>query len=141
MTPPTLPPAPDREALADFRANASRITEAAVRNATIVRDTLSEPGRDAVGVVGSGMAMTHSVLAGILAAPSVQLIEDQLNWAKTRLPHDGVGVGTMIAGLRAMRVAVEECLTATSARQISPFVSWMIERLGGGPSAGVADGE
>ena len=117
------------QALASFRHNEQAIIARVAARSLERKNEVVQHGRKAEHLITSGIQFTTRMLDTAMALDEVALLEDQLAWALQRLPHDGVRPEHILNRLRIYAEVVEELLPSDHARQIAPFVDWMIARL------------
>jgi hypothetical protein len=89
---------------------------------------VSQHGEQAERLITAGIEFTTQTLEAVLQLGDPTLMEFQLTWARDRLPHDGVAPAHLLARLRIYAQVVAEMLTAEQAREVNPYLNWMIER-------------
>jgi hypothetical protein len=73
--------------------------------------------------------MILRILASVVAVGSEAILEDQLKWAESRLPHEGFDRDRIIDGLISLRSASERQLSPAAAAQVGAHLDWMIDKL------------
>lgn len=117
------------QALASFRHHEQAIIARVAARSLERRDEVIQHGENAEHLITAGIQFTTRMLDTAMALGEVALLEDQLAWALQRLPHDGVSPQQIVNRLRLYAEVVEELLSSDHARQITPFVAWMVTRL------------
>jgi hypothetical protein len=109
--------------------NASRsIIEETVARALKRRVEVVQHGDQAEQLISSGMEFTTRMLEAALMTGEIPILEDELLWAKDRLPHDGVALEHILSRLIIYREVIAEKLPEESAREVNRFIDWMITR-------------
>ena len=114
------------QALQSFRQHQGRIIETTVRRVMEDPEHIAHHGDQAEELVRSGLQFTTRMLDAALAAGESTLMEQQLQWAQSRLPHDGVSPEEMLQNLQTYRDVIQETLDAAHADEIAGAVDWMI---------------
>ncbi len=56
----------------------------------------------------------------------VTFLEDQLNWARDRLPHDGVSMEHLLSRFKIYGEVVKETMSVEHSDEVIKFIDWMI---------------
>ncbi len=116
------------DALNAFRENQETIIDDTVERALAKREDVEHHGPDAERVIRAGLEYTSRMLDAVLTTGEAALMEQQLRWAQSRLPHDGVQPEHILSRLRIYRAVVQEVLPEKHAGEITRVLDWMIER-------------
>lgn len=117
------------ETLVELEARRDHIIRSATER--VLATTSGTGGRPAVDAdtVSAGMNFTTQMLVNAMAVQEPAILEDQLSWARRRLPHDGVSDRMLLANLRIYAEVVGELLDPQSAGEVCGYVDRMIESL------------
>jgi len=118
-----------REALEALASARGRIIDRVVERSLARTEHVAHLGDDAERVIRAGIEMTTRMIESTLSVGSMALLDDQLAWAMSRLPHDGVPPEHIVPRLRTYREAVNEFLAGGHAAEITPVIDWLIARL------------
>ncbi len=116
------------EALEAFRAARADMMRGVVARSMERTDEVAHHGPRAELVLTGGLEYTFKMLEAAMAVGEVGILEDQLQWAAVRLPHDGVQPGHILSRFRILRDVVEATLPPDHAREIVPYLKWLIDR-------------
>ncbi len=107
--------------------NRELIISTAVGRSLEVKQDVAGHGEQAPALLKSGFDFTLKMLESIMLAGSVDLMADQLSWAETRLPHDGVLPGHLLRRFILLSGVIEEQLSPDHWLEISPYLTWLID--------------
>jgi hypothetical protein len=124
----TLPPV-SPAALAAFRQARDGIGREVVARSLARHDEVAHHGEDAERLMAAGIGYTTRMLEAAMVVGQVALLEDQLQWAMDRLPHEGVVPAHILGRLRIYAEVVEERLPREHAAEVNRYVQWMIARM------------
>ncbi|NYB52314.1 MAG: hypothetical protein HVN35_07150 [Methanobacteriaceae archaeon] len=122
-----LPPV-SAEALEAFQAASDDIIKETVKRSLEREDEVIHHGDDAGELITSGITFTTQMLEAAMSMGEIPLLEDELQWAKDRLPHDGVELEHVKVRLQIYRNVVSEKIPAEHSQEINQFIDWMINR-------------
>jgi hypothetical protein len=124
-----MPSTVDSSTIASFKKLKNSIIDQTV--ADIMRHTryMEELGSAAEEKIRSGLDFTIEVLISVMSLGDKNLLEDQLTWAKDRLPHDGVQSDHIMENLKLLAGVIKDLMTEKDAESIVPYVEWMIKRM------------
>lgn len=120
-----LPPI-SKEALASFQENRDAIIKETVSQSLKIDHEVEHHGEKAPQLLTTGLEFTTKMLEAAMITGEVVLLEDELKWAKDRLPHDGVQMEHVINRFEIYRGVVNETLPSDYASEIITFIDWMI---------------
>jgi hypothetical protein len=119
-------PAISVEALESFRENSQLIIKETVRRSLKREEEVSQHGDQAEKLITSGLEFTTKMLEAAMSMGEIPLLEDELTWAKDRLPHDGVEMEHVLTRFKIYRDLVGEKLPPEYATEVTGFIDWMI---------------
>ena len=122
----STPPPVSAETLAAFRQQAEAITRSTVQKALAFPEQVAHHGEKAAELLFTGLQFTTKGLESAMAFHTMQLIADQMDWARQRLPHDGVTGQHILHHLTLYRDSVTEILSPEQAVEVNKYVDWMI---------------
>ncbi len=114
------------EALSEFQRKSDEII------AQLVNEVLSEMKKssryapDSEEKVTNGLRMMNMMIEPVLLTGEISLLSDQLEWANTRLPNDGVMPEHLYNDLIIYKNVIDSLLDRNSAEEILPYIEWMI---------------
>ena len=115
-------------ALAAFRAASPEIIRETVSRSMAQADDVMQHGADAQKLLTAGLTFTTRMLDAAMSSAEIPMLEDELCWARDRLPHDGVAPEHVLSRLAIYRDVVCSLLPAQHAGEINGYVNWMIMR-------------
>lgn len=119
-------PAISTEALESFRENSQLIIKETVHRSLKREKEVSQHGDQAEKLITSGLEFTTKMLEAAMSMGEIPLLEDELTWAKDRLPHDGVEMEHILSRFKIYRDVVGEKLPPEYATEVIGFIDWMI---------------
>jgi hypothetical protein len=126
---PKIPSKVDHDTIASFKRLKNSLIDRAVSNIMLHSRSMDELGDTAEEKIRSGLDFTIEVLISVMSLADVNLLEDQLNWAKDRLPHDGIQPDHIMENMKILSGVINELMTETDADSIVPYLEWMIKRM------------
>ncbi len=120
-------PVPPR-ALDAFSSKRHRIVQRVVERSLARTEEVAHHGDDAERLITAGIEFTTKMLLAAMEMNEPSLLEHQLEWAKDRLPHDGVEPKYLLNRLSIYGEVVEQLLEPAHVEQIGAYVEWLIER-------------
>ena len=118
-----------QEAIGAFRSETFRILEQTVSRSLARKEQVVQHGAEAPRLITSGIEFTVRMLDAAIAAGESALLEDELQWALDRLPHDGVSLEHMLSRFALLREVVKERLPVAPAAEVGAAIEWMERRL------------
>ncbi len=115
-------------AVAAFEHACPAIEQAVVTRALSQPEEVAQHGPAAAHVLSAGMGFLSQMLLAALKVNRVEVLEFQLQWAKDRLPHDGVQAAHILHRLHWYAEAVSAHLPAPLAAEVNGYVHWLIAR-------------
>lgn len=112
----------------DVQKNKALIISKAVERSLLLGEDVAGHGAEAPALLNAGFDFTLKMLESIMLAGSVDLMEDQLSWAETRLPYDGVFPEHLFRRFKILSEVMEELLSRNHWPQIRPYLDWMIKK-------------
>ena len=73
-----------------------------------------------------GLQMLGMVLESVICVGEKALLLDQLDWGKTRLPHEGISPEEVLENLKIYRATIREVLSEKHAETILPYLDFLI---------------
>ena len=122
-------PSVSQGALAAFRGETSRIIAETASRALSRTDEVAHHGTEAARIITSGIEFTVRMLDATMAAGERAMLEDELQWALDRLPHDGVSPEHMLSRFALLRGVVKERMPPAPAAEVASLIAWMEKRL------------
>jgi ferric-dicitrate binding protein FerR (iron transport regulator) len=116
------------EALASFRAASAEIIKETVSRSMARQDEVTQHGAQAQQLLTAGLEFTTRMLDAAMATGEIPMLEDELSWARDRLPHDGVAPEHVLSRLTIYRDVVSTLLPAHLAGEVTGYIDWMIAR-------------
>ncbi|MCK9151733.1 hypothetical protein [Methanobacterium alcaliphilum] len=110
-----------------FKKHAPEIIEKTVQISMKRKEEVIQHGNQAQKLLILGMQFTTKMLESALITGEISLLEDELKWAKDRLPHDDVTMKHVLVRLKIYRTQIMKTLPEECAIEIVPFIDWMIE--------------
>jgi len=120
-----LPPI-SPEALASFHENRDTLIRETVTRSLKRDHEVLQHGEKAPKLLTIGLDFTTKMLEAAMSMGEVALLEDELKWAKDRLPHDGVEMEQVLHRFKIYRDVIQETLPLEYANEITAFMDWMI---------------
>ncbi len=114
--------------LAAFRAAGPAIIRETVARSLARNEEVAHHGEQAERVIAAGLGFTTRMLDAVMAVGEIALLEDELLWARDRLPHDGVAPEHVLSRLKIYREVTIEMLPREQAAEVEPYLDWMIAR-------------
>ncbi len=116
-----------KSALTEYRKLLGQIIEEVVDS--IVQDrNLEGDGRDQIDLLPAGFEFTLKMLDGAASVGDLALLEDQLQWAVQRLPHQGILPEHLLNRFQLLEIIMEEVLSEGTWTEFHPYIQWMIAR-------------
>ena len=101
----------NKDILEAVQKNRERIISKTVERSMLLKADVADHGEEAPVVLSAGFDFTLKMLESIMLAGSVDLMEDQLSWAASRLPFDGVSPEHIFKRFKILSEVMEEtCL-------------------------------
>ncbi len=120
-----LPPI-SPEALSSFQENSTTLIKETVSRSLKHYHEVEHHGENAPQILTTGLEFTTKMLEAAMSMGEVSLLEDELKWAKDRLPHDGVKMEQVLHRFKIYRDVIQETLPSEYATEITAFMDWMI---------------
>jgi hypothetical protein len=127
MTSISLPPLTP-EALAAFRAISPTVIRETVARSLQRTSEVAQHGEEAERLLTAGLEFTTLMLDAAMATGEIPLLEDELSWARIRLPFDGVAAEHVLNRLIIYRDLITSLMPPEYTRQVSEYIDWMIAR-------------
>jgi hypothetical protein len=122
-------PAISKEALVAFRVAALEIIKETVAQALFYADDVAQHGDQAESLIEAGLEFTTRMLDSAMCVGGTVLLEDELLWAKDRLPHDGVSMQQVSKRLKIYRQIMLKKLTPKDGIEVARYIDWMLAKL------------
>jgi len=118
-----------QSALTEYRKLLSQIIEEVVES--VYQDsTRARDGRAQIDLLPAGFEFTLKMLDGAASVGDLALLEDQLQWAVQRLPHQGILPEHLYKRFQLLETIMEEVLSEGTWSEFHPYIQWMIARQG-----------
>jgi len=124
-----IPSTVNNSTTASFKKLKNTLIDRAAANIMLHTKSMDTLGNTAEEKIRSGLDFTIEVLISVMSLGDVNLLEDQLNWAKDRLPHDGIEPEHIMENMKILAGVINELMTKTDADSIAPYMQWMIKRM------------
>lgn len=111
-----------------FRAARDQIIRLAVARSLTYPDEVVQFGAQAIQVLTAGFEFTTRMLETAILLQNTTLLEEQLVWANTRQPYDGVLPEHLLHRFELYAAAIKEVLPAPYAAEVQPYIAWLIAR-------------
>jgi hypothetical protein len=116
------------EALAAFQAQRIIIVQTVVARALERQNEVVQHGEQAAQLLTVGLDFTTQALEVAMRLHNTKMLDDQLQWANERLPHDGVQPEHLLTRFEILAQVVDATLPVQHAAAINGFVRWMVVR-------------
>lgn len=116
------------ETIAVFQRSSQKIINQVVELSLEREDDVVQHGEKAEEIIKAGIEFTTKMLESAMAMGEVLLLEDELQWAKDRLPHDKVNMEHVLERFKIYRDVVDELLPEDNAIEVNSYLNWMIQR-------------
>ena len=121
-------PAISPQAIDAFRTASPTLIKETVARSLARTDEVAHHGEDAERLLTAGMEFTVRMLEAAMLTGEIPLLEDELAWAKDRLPHDGVSPEHILSRFKIFREVIISTLPDPYTAEITPFLDWMMAR-------------
>jgi hypothetical protein len=115
-----------KEAITEFINARSEIIKEVVSRSMKVKEEIDHHGSNANQILTAGMEFTFKMLIASMQAGAPILLDDQAEWVKDRLPHDGISLGQMVNRIKRLMAVVEEKLPGDHAREINGYIAYLV---------------
>jgi len=115
-----------KEALESYRELSHDIIKESVLRSLKISDNVIHHGDQAERMLTVGFEFTARILDAVMSIGELSLLEDQLFWAKDRLPHEGVMMEHVLDNFKIYKDVVNEILPNEHAIEINCYLDWMI---------------
>jgi len=105
-------------ALNSFRAAHDQILTETARRSAARPGAGDQPDPVSIETIKAGLQFTLRMLDAAMATDSVEILDDQLHWARNRLPHDNVSPALVLAEFELLAEVIEQCLEPEHAAEI-----------------------
>ncbi|HNR45072.1 MAG TPA: hypothetical protein PLI06_09825 [Methanofastidiosum sp.] len=122
-------PAISKETLEYFQKSSPDIIKKTVALALKREDEIKHHGKDAPKILTSGMEFTTKMLEAAMSMGEINLLEDEIKWAKDRLPHDGVEMEHIVNRFKIYREVITEILPTENALEVTAYLDLMISKM------------
>ena len=113
--------------VAAFTAERSRIIEMTVAR-SLERTEVAQHGQDAERLLTIGLDFTTQALLIAMQVVNPALLDQQLQWGNTRLPHDGVSAEQLLQRFQILAEVITETLASLDAQAVNSYVNRLIQR-------------
>lgn len=117
------------DAIQSLTEMSQQIIKESVEQSLENRNEVAPHGPEAHRIVEAGLLFTHQMLLAALKSGQYDLLIDQADWAVNRLPHDNVQMPNLLVRLSRYRQSIINHLKPDYARQITPYVDVLIDRI------------
>ena len=73
-----------------------------------------------------GLQMVGHILESVICVGEKALLLDQLDWGKTRLPHEGISPEQVLENFKIYRATIREVLEEKYSSEILPYLDFLI---------------
>lgn len=124
---PDVPLLPIASATLDaFRAARNQIIRLAVTLSLTYPAEVVHFDAHATRILTAGFKFMTRMLETAMLLQNTALLEEQLVWANTRQPHDGVPPEHLLHRFQIYATAIKDVLPAPYAAEVLPYVAWLI---------------
>jgi len=102
--------------------------QAAVQNVMEFEIDTAYHGDKAENLMIIGFEFTSRMLEAMMAVGDISLLEDQFQWARERLCHEGVLPEHILHLFDVYRQAAKQHLPASVYAEVEPYLDWMLNR-------------
>ena len=113
--------------VAVFAAERSRIIEMTVAR-SLERTEVAQHGQDAERLLTIGLDFTTQAIMIAMQLVNPALLDQQLQWGNTRLPHDGVSAEQLLQRFQILAEVITETLASLDAQAVNSYVNRLIQR-------------
>ena len=113
--------------VAAFTAERSRIIQMTVAR-SLKRTEVAQHGEDAEHLLTIGLDFTTQAIMIAMQLVNPALLDQQLQWGNTRLPHDGVSAGQLLQRFQILAEVIAETLAPLEAQAVNCYVDRLIQR-------------
>ncbi|MDI6644134.1 MAG: hypothetical protein QME14_03675 [Methanobacteriaceae archaeon] len=117
-----------KDALNAFISAGPYIIKETVKRSMQRKNEVEQHGDDAEQILTTGMEFTTRMLETAMALGEISILEDELRWARDRLPHDKVSLEHILKRFKIYRDVINDQLDPEYSKEIIPFLDWMIKR-------------
>ncbi len=117
------------EAMEEFQTYKEDIIKETVHQSLGREEEVQHHGEEAEKLITQGIEFTTKMLESAMLVGEPLLLEDELNWAKDRLPHDGVALEHVLSRFQIYRQVVKDKISPEHAPEIVSYLDWMITQL------------
>lgn len=117
------------EAMEEFQENKEDIIRETVQMSLEREEEVAHHGEEAEKIIRQGIEFTTRMLESAMLVGEPLLLEDELTWAKDRLPHDGVALEHVHSRFLIYRERLQEKISPEHAPEILSYLDWMISHL------------
>ena len=119
----------DPDALMAFREHMDEIIAEAVRHSMQHADEFASLESGAERIIQAGLTMTCRMVDAAMETGHQELLNEDIEWARTRLPHENVSHAQVLSQLDYVGDAVRTVLLPEHAEAIHPYFRWLLERF------------
>jgi len=116
------------ETLKIFDGAAAAVEEEVSRLCLASSPPEHEMGREASIMIKNGLGFVTKMLRAMMAYSAGNIIKDELDWGKTRLPVYGVSMNMVLNNFERYQTALEKKLPEAAYDEIRPYLTNMIQR-------------
>jgi len=116
------------ETLTIFDASVAAVEEEVSRLCLACSPPEHEMGREASLMIKNGLGFVTKMLRTMMAYSAGNIIKDELDWGKTRLPVYGVSMNMVLNNFERYQTALKKKLPEAAYQEILPYLSNMIQR-------------
>jgi hypothetical protein len=117
-----------KEALTSFQENKQKIIKETVNRSLKRQEEVEHHGQKAREILIAGLGFMTQNLEVAMTLGEVTFLHDQLNWARDRLPHDGVSMEHLLSRFQIYRDLVKETMSRQHSHEVIKYIDWMIEQ-------------
>ena len=116
------------ETLTTFDASVAAVEEDVARQCLSSDTPERAVGPEAGAMIKSGLGFVSKMLRAMMAYGAGNIINDELEWGKTRLPVYGVSMKMVLNNFERYAKALEKTLPATAYEEVRPYLASMIQK-------------
>lgn len=117
------------EALQAFRTEHLAINDLFLQKLLSETNQADHLGDESVSILRAGAEFMTSSMEAVIAVNQPALLLHQLDWAKDRLPQDGIDLPQLKKNLMIYQQVIEELLPPTFAKEIANLIHMMVDEL------------
>jgi len=114
------------ETLAAFDTARPAVEDDVARRCLAEDDPTAAMGPDAETKIRAGLGFVSKMLRATLAFGAEGILNDEMDWGKTRLPEYGVSAVMVLRNFERYTTALEQRLPAAALNEVRPYLDHMV---------------